>query len=244
MKKITLELTDEQINSLINGEEVVVLQSALVKPKSDLEIIKEKYESRDYIAIYLAIGNNNNWYKTDSVENCKGNKYKLIHKKHIDILDTYLKDNSVEIEVVYSIGNSSNSVKVLDFIDSYDERLDYILQQKEEYPQFKVNKKGEVFRLNDEDSCTVFLSPETDFIGKIFGNINELFLETIPYDKERGLYHKQPVWCVSKLDKTIILDFYDIYTNMWTDYTFEPITLEQLKVMPFIWGMYKQLEAK
>ena len=246
MKKITLELTDEQINSLINGEEVVVLQSALVKPKSELKMMKEKYESGNYIAIFFHTGFNA-WTTTvfNKPSFCELVKWKLIHNKHKDILYAYLKDNSVEIE--YDDVGVGWTDSWEDFIESYDERVDYKLKSKEEYPIFKINEVGGIYKIC-ENSVRLMFCNTKDHIGKIYPKNQLKEYSTIPYNKERGLYHKQP--CFLFFGKDVSIDFYDAKRDGFIidKYKFkvydriEPITSDQLKVMLFIWDLYKQLE--
>lgn len=226
--------------------------------KSELDILKEKYETGNYIIIRL----NDNGYErkwiiqTDFYKGLNGIKFKLIHKKHKDILDAYLKDNTIDIEVVYSLDNSSNSVRVLDFIESYDERLDYKLVDKIKYPIFKVNEDGEVFRFNDKDStgeCLLWKDSRLEATKRLYDKYFDF--TPIPCSKERGLYHKQPVW-FRYYDCEKTMDIYEIgYYNVSSDniiYSItgatchydeiKPITSYQLKSMPFIFEMYKQIK--
>lgn len=99
--------------------------------KSESETMKEKYESGNYIAIFFHTGFNA-WTTTvfDKPSFCDLVKWKLIHKKDKDILDAYLKDNSVEIEIMYLNINDSWSELCDDFIETYDENAEYRLKEK------------------------------------------------------------------------------------------------------------------
>lgn len=260
MKKITLELTDEQLNNLINGEEVVVLQSALVKHKFDLETIKEKYESGNYLCLVKNIRTNWNMIKFTNwalIKNPVFSKednfnYKLIHKRHQDILEAYLEDSSIEIELLdYANWVLLNKRTHTSFIEDYCELDNYRIKPKEEYPIFKINEDGEIFKITTVyNRATCKLGIDLD---KTLEYDEVKNLKTIPYNKERGLYHKQPVWCWDNEDVAKkIIKFYDCKNGCTFSYdgqlegecfeNIEPVTQEQLKTMPFIWEMYKQLK--
>lgn len=215
------------------------------KEKSELELLKEKYDSGDYICIGFG-------EFTRIIENCSFNNpktsYRLIHKKHSYILDAWLKDNSVEIEWF----NVDGFCKCKYFIDSYNENYNYRLKQQ--YPIFRRNKNGEVFKIADTApkgfNVTCMLSDSLNRIGYLDGEqfIDDTY-KTIPYDSERGLYHLQPVWCWNRgmvSDRRI--GFYNSKDDCFIseDLVFsldfiEPITPEQLKTMPFIWDIYKEV---
>ena len=77
----------------------------------------------------------NNWYIIEPKETYIYYplfEHKLIHKKHKDILDAYLADNNVEIE--YNRHESGFELICGDFIEHYDESLDYRLK-----PQMQVS---------------------------------------------------------------------------------------------------------
>ena len=75
-----------------------------VEEKTELDLMKEKYASGDYICIFKNIDITANlWYIENNPEWISSNHYKLIHKKHKDILEAYLVDNNVEIEYVQGI---------------------------------------------------------------------------------------------------------------------------------------------
>ena len=103
-----------------------------VERKTELDLMKEKYASGDYILITPEY-RTKEWIVVQNPEwDC--DNYKIIHKKHKDVLDTYLADNSVDIEVcgtyyraeytdLFEIGES-------DFIDSYNENWEYRIKPK------------------------------------------------------------------------------------------------------------------
>ncbi len=131
---------------------------------------------------------------------------------------------------------------------------------RKEFPIFKKNNIGEVFRFDDNNSgqwCLLsrplFYEARTKFT--YFCADNDDYWTDVPYDEERGLYDKQPVWCWDDEDTSMrnIL-FFDCKNNgkvfsyngerhNWgiLDNT-EPVTTEQLQLMPFIWNMYLRLE--
>ena len=127
-------------------------------------------------------------------------------------------------------------------------------EKSEQYPIFKRNEDGEVFRFESERKWECVLTKHNDYYGKQLYSKAYSEFETIPYDKEKGLYHLQPVWfklydCKGTIDIPEI-GFYDaesnnvIYsiTGCVCHYNeIEPITPEQLKVMPFIWSMYQEV---
>lgn len=96
-----------------------------VEEKTELDSMKEKYASGDYICIF----NNYNitrddWYKEGTPGWLPSNDYKLIHIKHKDILDAYLADSSVEINYPTDLPNKA---KELSFVNNYNENVDYHL---------------------------------------------------------------------------------------------------------------------
>lgn len=100
--------------------------------KSKLEIMKEKYDSKEYICIYK----DSQWNKCIPIldEETNINDYKLVNKKHEHILDMYLKDNSVAVEYEYPIKNMLQWHNInCDWLSIYDETINYRLKQKEWY---------------------------------------------------------------------------------------------------------------
>jgi hypothetical protein len=96
------------------------------------------------------------------------------------------------------------------------------------------------------------LAENVDYIGDTDISIHET-LTDVPYNAERGLYDKQPVWCWDDDYIAIkVLNFYDAQDDMVFDmdgsrssvkYTnMEPVTPAQLETMPFIWDMYLKLK--
>lgn len=113
------------------------------KEMTELDKTKEKFESGNYI--WLCKNINTNWkvfnYKNDGVIP-KVTNHKLIHKKHEDILNAYLKNNNVEIEVYERMDNDYGLMNV-DFIKTYEERCLYRLKtEKEELEENSFNKFG------------------------------------------------------------------------------------------------------
>lgn len=219
--------------------------------KSELDLLKEKYNSGDYICI-AKLHKHHNWELPKVFKWNQYNYYKLIHKKHKEILDAYLADNSVEIEYEFDEETHCNAgwYIVDDFIDTYKEHRNYRLKQQ--YPIFKRSTNDVVIMLeNDEvEYVDCVLTKHSKYIGYRWSKSNFNFsnFETIPYDKERGLYHLQPVFF--KGDTKISIGFYSVHDkhplteegfHCLNHQTIEPITPEQLKVMPFVWKMYQQV---
>ncbi len=69
-----------------------------VEEKAELDLMKEKYTNGDYIAIYKVNQLTKEWIIVTKFF-YDASQYRLIHKKHKDILDSYLADNSVKIEI-------------------------------------------------------------------------------------------------------------------------------------------------
>lgn len=227
--------------------------------QSELDILKDKYKSGDYICILTGY-DINGWVTTTAPQwycDHKDDKYKLIHKKHKDILDAYLKDKNIDIEYFTNYYDDNNVWSTcVNFIDLYKESEDYRLKPKEEYPIFKTNENNVIMIESKTNFICMLSSSDGWRIGKHYDyNItakDELSsYNTIPYNKERGLYHKQPVWGI-KGNSTPRIYFYNynsdslelitdfIYCDEFTEII--PITPDQLKTMPFIWEMYKKLE--
>jgi len=118
--------------------------------------------SGDYICLY-------NYYekgwKIIEIPEFKGEErcYKLIHKKHKDILDAYLADNSVEIEWLngmkegYQIWSTFSN-----FINNYDCKLNYRLATRHgERETAKVlSEIGETLTIKDGDKVYEFEKPD------------------------------------------------------------------------------------
>lgn len=218
--------------------------------KSELDLLKEKYATGDYICVQYTGSVDVPLYKHwHLVVNCtfnnrnKNEPYRLIHKKHKPILDAYLADNSVEIECI-PINEDNLDFPIRypsegNFIEWYYEGYDYRLKPQTQYPIFKRNKDGDVFKIVNANHHTIMLSEESEILGSTYGTFTEIPYKTIPYYSERDLYHLQPTWAKDKFGNISII-FYenlDVYRN----FELTPITPKQLKVMPFIWDMYQKV---
>lgn len=253
MITITIPLTDEQITNLTNGKSVVITPSTInLFNKTAVDSLKEKYESGKYICIYkeyihLEDKHNYCWHIKENPLFTNIGEYKLIHKKHKEILDAYLADNSVEIE--FSYGDAIVWDIQEDFISRYTEKKHYRLKPKQEYPIFKRDNSGNVYKINDKLTYTIMFHSGINLSGEQIrtGSWSNDF-EIIPHDTKTGLYHLQPVWF--KGDTKTSIGFYSVTDRHpltedgfhCIDYkSIEPITPEQLKTMPFIWDMYTNL---
>jgi len=120
---------------------------------------------------------------------------------------------------------------------------------KEVYPIFKKSLITDtIFRLDSDEEYVVVLSRLLGEIGAEYSPMSSL--DDVPYDTERGLYHGQPVWLHAPYETSI--RFYTVeYESVMDkekelistiDCTIEPIPLEALKNMPWVWEQYKALE--
>lgn len=218
------------------------------KVKSELDVIEKKYKNGDYIGVCKGV--DGKWILSNVF--VLGFSPSLIHKKHKDILDAYLKDNNVEIEGGYINGDNKLVYQLveLDWILAYNETLEYRLKQQ--YPIFKMVKDG-IFKQISKYDCEWVLNKNSEACGNSFREyIGDDTPETILYGKEKGLYNLQPVWCWDDGHKSKVTMFYDVSLDMTIGFSvnkgneyrwdnIEPITTEQLKTMPFIFEMYKDI---
>lgn len=122
------------------------------------------------------------------------------------------------------------------------------------YPIFKVNKDG-FWKFESEFELGILMfGADTLSIGgqPCLNTIHCPTKQTLPYDKEKGLYHLQPCWGSGGdgLSDTKAITFFNYY-HTWkpsvgglarfTYKNLEPITAEQLRTMPFIFDMCKEL---
>ena len=157
-----------------------------------LEDLKRKYESENYILLWKANSKLENlsdedliWTICDIGVDEDYWDYKLIHNKHKDILEEYLKNPSVEIETgmfASMTGETEPSKWVKlekDFIEDYNEEFWYRLKVKdlawyEEKDNFRIAVK-QIKSLNDytEKDGEIFIMEKiTDNNGISFYNIN------------------------------------------------------------------------
>jgi hypothetical protein len=223
-----------------------------VVPKNDAyKEIKEKLSTGNYNIVFKQ-KINNKWslcYRPNDLVWRNDFDYKVIHRKHRNILDAYLEDNNVEIE--FKATNKWFKLEG-DFINTYSPLTIYNIVEKEEYPQFKASDDTEVSKL-EKDKATIMISENPNRIGIDYKSDLIKYLKPIPYNEEKGLYHKQPIWCWDEeACSARIIRFYDVVNDCTFMYdgssggilfdNIEPITPEQLKTMPFLWEMYKQLK--
>lgn len=103
--------------------------------ESEIKEIKEKFETGDYICLantnahYVSIANGiispapENWVKLDNpkFDSNYHNKYKLINKKHNDILNAFFNKETIKI--------NDRVIKTANFISSYNENNLYIIEK-------------------------------------------------------------------------------------------------------------------
>jgi len=118
------------------------------------------------------------------------------------------------------------------------------------YPIFKKNKNGDIFKFTDSENMICVLSSTLKSSGASFktNTFSHDVWEDVPYDPVQGLYHGQPVWLHFLQDASMIY-FYCGYGKFTTkgqqpdtlcsSITIEPISLDTLKTLPFIWKQYK-----
>lgn len=125
------------------------------------------------------------------------------------------------------------------------------------YPIFKINELKEVWKFTDKDTSICMISDRTDDIGKVINKSfkgaaydidDKNYWSNITYNLG-GFYQGQPIWYEFEEGMCPQIDFFDVENGMlFLDeydsakiYNIYPITLEQLKTMPFIWDIYKKL---
>ena len=121
------------------------------------------------------------------------------------------------------------------------------IKPKVEYPIFKRDESG-VYKYEKSGYITVVLHKDKSLIDKVIREPSNA--ENTPYNSERELYHDQPVWVHSPYETTV--RFYNYTTDSIVDIEndeisiagckVEPISLDTLKTLPFIWGQYKSLK--
>ena len=112
-------------------------------------------------------------------------------------------------------------------------------EKTEQYPIFKRDSKGNVYKIINSLSHEIVFHEKQILICQVLetkGHWNDF--ETISYDKERGLYHLQPVFVFYGNDCSI--EFFNLIAN-YGNRTVEAITAEQLNTMPFVWSMYQEV---
>lgn len=140
------------------------------------EEMKEKFKTGDYICLTIPkfAGKNLDYWMVSEYPNFRDDfTYKLIHKKHKDILYEFLEDDSVEIEVLHNpkkFGDDNcyltNSGLLLSFIDGYSEDREYRLKLTNEDKQEISNQIDEI-SLNEqiEKQLTFKVSSSTILVG-------------------------------------------------------------------------------
>lgn len=116
------------------------------------------------------------------------------------------------------------------------------------YPIFKKNPEGMLFRFDEPHKLADglyhghwMMYKDVTMLGGDTQRLDWPGWTDVPYDSERGLYDGQP--CYVWYDGVPSLKFFNIDRHYEGYYeSVEPIPLETLKTMPFIWGMYKQLK--
>ena len=89
-------------------------------------MIAEKYATGEYICVVENRFGGTGYFIKENDEFKENWNYKLIHKKHKDVLEAHLMDSSVA--VVICVEDSIYRMN-LDFIETYDERNNYKIME-------------------------------------------------------------------------------------------------------------------
>jgi len=114
-----------------------------------------------------------------------------------------------------------------------------------EYPVFKKNSNGEVYRFDEVNPNGISVLWENRYKAttELYGSEVSSWTD-VEYDTERRLYHGQPIFCYGK-DNMRRIDYYDVKLKRpmvsMVNRNIEPISLEALKTLPFIWEQYTEL---
>lgn len=114
-----------------------------------LKEIQQTFETGEYICIYYTM--DKKWMVVNKPLFGTPGQYKLIHKKHEDILNAYLEDNNIKIER-RTVLESPKWIKV-NFIETYDSTDDYRIKEPESqivYEVYRTNKKTGASKLLGE----------------------------------------------------------------------------------------------
>lgn len=99
-----------------------------------LEDLKIKYATGNYTLLTPSICGDD-WVIVQGTPNWDCDNYILIHNKHKDIIEAYLKNHSVEIECTNYISKDADMETIWyleeDFIENYDENFEYRLKPKD-----------------------------------------------------------------------------------------------------------------
>ena len=163
----TITITEEQYDILAK---LGVIDGNVEVYNPHQELIN-KYDTGDYICINL-----------DQIDNTWGigtvdwrlatESYKLIHKEHKEILDAWLEDNDVEIEVALSM--TCEWGKEADFVGNYDEARFYRLAQPKSViwtPEYG----NKVFYINYREDVDTTIYKPNDAMCKDLYNTHNIY---------------------------------------------------------------------
>lgn len=137
------EINKESLNGKVLPENIIEEYEVEIPDVVDLiedtwlEDLKRKYESGNYTLIYRGKGTfiPTKWKISLDFDSQQYYNFKLIHNKHKDILEAYLKNSSVEIECTNYISKDVDMETIWyieeDFIENYDEDYFYRLKVKD-----------------------------------------------------------------------------------------------------------------
>lgn len=122
--------------------------------------------------------------------------------------------------------------------------LNKIFENKVEFPIFKKDDAGNVYKFNDEiDFEIVFIKNKNNLKNDL--EFNDSNLKLVHCDKERELYNNQPIWCWNNGYKEKQLRFYNsfskcaysCYSKSIFDFHFDnykALNLEQIDILDFM----------
>ena len=248
-----------------------VYNSAANIAKKYIPLVKKFETGNYIPVVYDEVRPEKGWKKDIQVCTSNSNLiYTLVHKKHEDVLNVILTNQNIIIEQKMTyVGNHFFDgkydttdtwviIKPEYFFNFYDENNRYRYKNKINYPIYRKSKDGEVFRFDQRfGGSYVLCENSNNYVWSkslLDDSFIKIFDKEIPFDKKRGLYQFQPCW-FEQPNGLIFIDFYEYYDDKENKKSgayfhdkpsthFEsiiPITGEQLKVMPFIWEMYKKI---
>lgn len=146
-----------------------------IKEETPLETLKNKFESGNYLVMFKP-KNGDNWhlsYRPNTLAWRKDFDYELMHKKHEEVLQAYIKDRDIRIEFRWY--DEDWMLLEGDFIENYDENMQLRLAEKPFQP----------FTLNIEvNSLTNLKRLWNQF------NINEVELKEVLLKSGKGQYQE------------------------------------------------------
>ena len=129
-----------------------------------LELLNQKHKEDTYVFIIKDCMVKGNWKKFDSSDFKKDSHYKYFHISHEEILQRFLRDNTLKIQYRW---HDEDWMLLEDFIENYDENMQLRITKKEFKPftlGVEVNTLDEAkslwnrFNLNYHSLCEAMSS--------------------------------------------------------------------------------------